>query len=95
MLSLVFVVLNPKVEIAQVDDDDIDPETQRAANELNAQLIADLEATRKMQVQLSNTTEYTFKLARRAEKPGTGVWIVPPCVPGAHSLPQCLPRIFG
>ncbi len=44
-----------------MDDDDIDPETQRAANELNAQLIADLEATRKMQVQLSNTTEYTFR----------------------------------
>ena len=78
------------MKLLQVDDDDIDPETQRAANELNAQLIADLEATRKMQVQLSNTTEYTFKLARRAEKPGTGVWIVPPCVPGtlAAAMPS-------
>ena len=46
-IKCVFLVLNRRVEIDQVDDDDIDPETQRAANELNAQLIADLEATQR------------------------------------------------
>ena len=44
-----------------------------------------------MQVQLSNTTGHTF--GRGAEKPGTGVWIIPPCI--EPLTPQCLPGFLA